>query len=334
MRRREKESAMKNFVYALFVLMLSTACGKAPNTATGTETTRTGTTDSTATAFTKGQPEAASIKAHVDFIGLVCHIWNKQEAGVERAIVLRTPPSGPMHHKMVIGLPLQSKADVLKLKLPIDPDDKCPDGSTCSVLIDGLAFRFADRDGNPLGTPFSPNANFTNFVTHLRAVPHPDHPFDKKGDLIDAVFDAAPKANDPVVAGWFELAGGQGDAEPYLCKGKFEGEASEQDFVKVAKLTFTIPIGGKLQVFIANDTQWRDIAIPTSDFAITVDNDAAISTQTSHFGMYARLHKKKNPNEPDIHLPAVVVANIQTCAPKTNTIGVDAVPGCSDSGWP
>jgi hypothetical protein len=110
--------------------------------------------------------EEPARNVHVDFVGLVCHVWNKQEAGVERAIVLRTPPGGPLHHYMTIVLPPESKPDVVQLRLPIDPVAKCPNGSFCTVVIDGLAFRFADRNGNPLSAAVSPNASFPNFVTH------------------------------------------------------------------------------------------------------------------------------------------------------------------------
>ncbi|MGA8807975.1 MAG: hypothetical protein WB973_08860 [Thermoanaerobaculia bacterium] len=326
---------MKKVVYVLSVLiLLSTGCKNKPPESTETDATKPTTPDSVATDSVRTDRGSTTVKAKVDFVGLVCHIWDKREAGVERAIVLRTPTSGPLHHKMTIGLPPESKADVVKLKLPIDPVGKCPDGSTCSVLMDGVAFQFVDADGKPLGAAFVPNQNFKDFVTHLSAVPHAANPFEKKENLIDAVFDTVPQKNDPVVAGWFALAGGNGDASKFFCKGKFEGDSEEHDFVDHATVTFTIPKGGRLQAFLGGDTQWRDIAIPASDFDITVDNDAATHLFASHFGEYARLHKKKDSAEPELHLPTVVIANTQICTDTTTTIGVDAVPGCSNSSWP
>jgi hypothetical protein len=326
---------MKKVVYVLSVMiLLSTGCKNKPSESTQTGTTQPATPDSVATDSVRTDRDSAAVTARVSFVGLVCHIWEKREAGVERAIVLRTPPNGSLHHSMTIGLPPESKADVVKLKLSIDPVGKCPDGSTCSVLMDGVAFQFVDADGKPLAPPFAPDANFTNFVTHLKAVPHPAHPFEKKENLIDAVFDATPRKNDPVVAGWFALAGGKGDASNFPCKGKFEGDAEERDFVDHAFVTFTIPKGGRLQAFLAGDTQWRDIAIPASDFDIVVNNDVATGSRASHFGEYARLHKKKASAEPELHLPEVVIANTQACFDTTTTSGLGTVPGCSNSAWP
>jgi hypothetical protein len=330
---------MKKLAYVLSILvLLSTACKnqeESPSTDISATSTDTATTIATDTAATRqGRGRTVQVK----FVGLVCHLWSKPDAGVERAIVLRTPPSGPLHHKLTIALPPESRADIVKLKLPIDPVAKCPNGSTCTVLIDGLAFRFADRNGNPLNAAFSPNANFTNFVTHLRDVPHTSKPFDKKEDLIDAVFDLEPTANEKDVAGWFELTGGEGDAQSYADKGHFEGDPTERDFVEVAKVTYAVAEDGKLQVFIAGDTQWRDIAIPAGNFAISVDNDAATPMCMSHFDTYARLHKKKTATEPDIELPNVIVPNPVNCSgtstDTTSTMGVDSVPGCSNSAWP
>jgi hypothetical protein len=105
--------------------------------------------------------------------------------------------------------------------------------------------------------------------------------------------------------------------------------------VKIAKITYVLPQDGKLQVFIAGDTQWRDIAIPASNFGITVDNDAATPMSVSHFDTYARLHKKKTANEAGIDLPDVLVSDPETCDAATTTAGVgDSVSGCSNSGWP
>lgn len=330
---------MNKLAYVLSILvLLSTACKnqeKSTTTdipATSIDTATTNTTDTTATRQTHGRT------VRVDFVGLVCHLWSKPDAGVERAIVLRTPPSGPLHHKMIIALRPESRADVVKLKLPIDPVAKCPNGSTCTVLIDGLAFRFADGKGNPLSGAFSPNANFKNFVTHLRDVPLASRPFARKEDLIDAIFDTEPRANEKDVAGWFELTGGKGDAQSYACKGHFEGDSTEQDFVEVAKVTYAVPEDGKLQVFIAGDKQWRDIGIPAGNFTISVDNDAATPMTVSHFDTYARLHKKKIATEPDIDLPNVIVPNPPSCngpgTGTTTTTGSDSVPGCSNSAWP
>jgi hypothetical protein len=323
---------MKKFVYALSVLaLLSTACSKQPTEIAATDSTHTATTDSSVRDTSGIQRETTGLTVKVSFVGLVCHIWDKREAGVERAIVLRTPVSGSMHHNRTIGLPPESKPDVVRLNLPIE---NCPDRSTCTVRVDGLAFRFVDVNGTPPSARFSPNANFTNFVTHLKDVPHAAHPFENKSNLIDAVFDPTPKSNDPVVAGWFELAGGRGDADKFLCQGKFEGEQGGHDFVQIARVTFALPTGAKLQVFKAGDSQWRDIAIPSSSFEMTLDNDAATPMHVSHFEMYAKLHKKMHPQDPDIVLPRVVLADNNTCLPRTSTAGEDAVPGCSNSSWP
>lgn len=315
---------MKKLMYALcVVVLLSIACKKNETETTDTSSTSTNT-DTTATT-----EDARAISVDVKFVGLVCQVWDKSQAGVERAIVLRTPRSGEMQHNMNIGLPRESKADVDKLELPINPIGQCPTDSTCNVLMDGLALRFVDSAGDPLASAFEPNNNFKNFVTHLSTVPHKDKPFEKKSSLVDAVFSPTPKANDPVVAGWFELAGGKGDAEAFACKGKFKNDASDQDFVKVAKVTFALPEGAKLQVFKAGDTQWRNITIPTSRFAITVDNDATMSMNVSHFHEYARLNRNS------VVLPEVEIADTQDClGDTTTTIRRDGVPGCSNSAWP
>jgi hypothetical protein len=316
---------MKKLMYTLcVVVLLSTACKK-----NETETTDTSNTTTNTDTTTTPTEDAHAISVDVEYVGLVCQVWDKSQAGVERAIVLRTPRGGPRQHNMNIGLPRVSKADVDKLGLPINPIGECPAGSTCNVLMDGLAFRFVDSAGNPLASAFEPNDNFKNFVTHLSTVPHKDKPFEKKSSLVDAVFSPTPKANDPVVAGWFELTGGKGDAEPFACKGKFKNDANDQDFVKVAKVTFTLPEGAKLQVFKAGDTQWRNITIPTSRFAITVDNDATDPMNVSHFHEYARL------NRSSVVLPEVEIADTQDClGDTTTTIGIDGVPGCSNSAWP
>lgn len=237
-----------------------------------------------------------------------------------------------MHHEMTIILPSESRSDVVKLNLATGIDH-CLEGSTCSVLIDALAFRLADSGGNPLSSAFSPNANLKNFVTYVRDVPHQGHPFATKANLIDAVFDTAPKASrwSRAVSSW---PAGTQITEPYGCKGKVEGQSLEQDFVKFAHVTFVIPASGKLQVFKANDTKWRDIAIAGFNFAISVTNDADPKNHDSHFDMYAALYKKKTPNEPALHLPNEVVQDLQTCAPVTSTAAFDTVPGCSTSAWP
>lgn len=306
---------MKRLLYVVPVLvLLSTGCKKEE------ALTDTAATDASLTANERRGPRTVT----VEFDGLVCHVWDKQTARLdrERAIVVRTPQDHghEKKHAMTITLPKEAKDDLASHNIPA----KC--GAVCDVPIDALAFRLADLDGEPLTTEFERSDNFKDFVPRLTEIPMEGNPFTTSTDsVIPQVISDHPQS-DSTVAGWFDLAGGKGDATKYVCNGNYEGHG-ERPFVRMVTVTFNMSGSAKLQVLKAGETDWtkRSIRLPDRDLIIQVKNDAVPPVKKSHFDMYAGLARK------DADLTDIKTKTPDDCVPVG---GRDGVPGCSNSAWP
>lgn len=252
---------------------------------------------------------AASAEVHVSFEGMVVHVVG---GGVTRAVVPRFDG-----HQMTITLPASAKRDVERIFAPLE----C--SAVCDVPIDGLAFRIADASGKPLARVFERTNGFRDNVTNLSAVPSADRPFEKKEDLHPDIFASMPVV-DSVVAGYFELAGGVGTAEPFRCGARFEGSAANTAFP--AKVNVDFPSGAMLQVLRAGSSEWQDLAIDGPRVEIAVRNDVP-DPDPSHFDMYAMLSVKRKDGR-TIDLPRVQMDGSPCIAPA------GGIPGCSNSAWP
>jgi hypothetical protein len=251
---------------------------------------------------------AAWAEVHVSFEGMIVHVVG---GGVTRAVVPRFDG-----HQMTITLPASAKRDVERIF-----QVEC--SAVCDVPIDGLAFRIADASGKPLKRAFERTDGFRDNVTSLSAVPSPDKPFEKKEDLHADIFASVPVANS-VVAGYFELAGGIGTAEPFRCAARFEGAATDTAFP--AKVNVDFPNGATLQVLRAGSREWQNIALDGPRVEIAVRNDIP-DPDPSHFDMYALLSVKRK-NGRLIDLPHVTM-NGSPCI-----VAAFGIPGCTNSSWP
>ncbi|MEO8378870.1 MAG: hypothetical protein ABI779_04320 [Acidobacteriota bacterium] len=247
----------------------------------------------------------------VAFEGLIVHVLG---GGITRAIVPRMPG-----HQMTITLPPSAKTDVERIFAPL----KCP--TVCDVPIDGLAFRIADAQGQPVTAPFTANNDFQSIVTHLSEVPSPDQPFATTDDLIPEIFADHPYT-DSLIAGYFELAGGTASTEAFGCGARFDGNSGYVAFPSKVNVLYTVPNGAMLQVLKAGSDQWEDIVLNGRMVTIGVKNDLPDSNM-SHFDMYAVLSKKR-VNGGFVDLPEIHTDGRRCISPA------GGLPGCSQSQWP
>jgi hypothetical protein len=316
---------MKCIHFALALLcLLPFACkrGETPVTSdTATTTLVTTSTEPETARFTEKTSfetltatRSVATGLRVQFRGVVTHVLAE---GVERAVVPRVPG-----HARKIFFPGSMKTD-------IERTFGVTCSSICEVPFDGFALQIVDASG-AVGAAFDSSPKFKSIVTHLKAVPTTEKPFDAKADLNDDVFAADPKKGS-VVAGYFELAGGKGDAAAWSCPAHFVGEMTYYDWPSAVNVDFKLAAGSKLQVKMAvasGSATWTDVATLTGTPTFIVDNDLPTS-KVSHFDSYALLSKKtaagtSNP----VNLPDVVTDGTQ-CIPSFGD-----VPGCSNSQWP
>ena len=290
-----------------------------PSTDTVTDTADT-VTDTATEVFTERTSfevltaaRSVAPDLRVEFHGVVAHVL---AGGVTRAIIPRVPG-----HSMKIIFPG-------KMKTEIQSAFGVTCSSTCEVPFNEFALQIVDSSG-ATGAAFNPSPNFKSIVTHLKAVPSAEKPFDTKADLVDDIFKDPQKGS--VVAGFFELAGGDGDAAAWSCGAHFVGETPFYDFPSGVNVDFKLSTGSKLQVMkaVASGTPtWTDVATLTGPLTFIVDNDLPSSTG-SHFNAFALLSKKKvAATGKPVDLPDVMTDGT-TCIP-----GAGDVPGCSNSQWP
>ncbi len=310
---------------AITICLLLVACKKeGPASLTNTETTATSTATATPTAMdtattTTGTVESqaklvAATNLNVFFTGMVTFVLSN---GAQRAVL---PRIGGHHLQIVFpfSMKTQVEATFKGVKCVVD----------CPVPFDGRAFRVVDASGNPLPGGFNPSSTFASTVTHLQSVPLPaslKDTFDVKNIEPD-VFKDPQKGS--FIAGFFELAGGTGDAQPFTCTAHFQGQAGSHSFPMYVIVNFKLPAGAKLQVFEAGSTGWADLVTLTTltgPVKVTVDNN--MPGPVSHFDDYALLSTKRIGGKP-VDLPDVI-PDTTNCIP-----GHGDVPGCSDSQWP
>lgn len=254
---------------------------------------------------------AASSTVLVAFEGMIVHVLG---GGVSRAVVPRL--SG---HQRTMTLPPSARKDVERIFAPL----RCP--TVCDVPIDGVAFRIAGTDGQPLSGPFTPSQEFTSIVTKLSEVPSPEQPFATKEDLVPEVFADSPVANN-IVAGFFELAGGAGTTEAFACGARFAGQSVFKPFPSTVEVLYTLPDGVVLQVRKAGSAQWESISLEGPLVKIAVRNDIPDSNM-SHFDMYAMLSTKRS-NGGFVDLPEIDTDGSRCISPA------GGIPGCANSVWP
>lgn len=285
------------------------------STVTGTIVSGTAAPGTPPTAF-----RLTTTPVTVVFEGMVAHVLG---GGVTRAIIPRVTG-----HPRTLIMPVSVKTD-------FEAAFGTTCGGSCSAVIDGHAFRVVDMAGNPSSSAFMPSFTFTRAVTKLSAVPSAEAPFASAADLVPDISEPGPKPAS-VVAGFFELIGGKGNAVAFSCGAKFQGQAVFDFFAKSVEVRFDMPAGGaKLQVLKpAHNGDWTRAAtinLPAAGITITVDNDLKNSLM-SHFDNYAMLSIKTSSGGGMVNLPDVVVD--PSTEPFCDFGGLGGRPGCSNSQFP
>lgn len=281
--------------FSVLCLLMVSCRNETPTNQTNTTTTTNTTT------------ETPSLT--VEFSGIVVFALSN---GVQRAAVLRVP-----HHPLQIAFPIEMKPELERVFNRLKCDKKC------FVPLDGRAFRIVDANDNPPTAGFKSTRRFSSIVTHLRDLPYVGDAFNNEN--MDADLFCEPKKG-KFVAGFFELAGGDGDVTPFNCTAHYGGDKkTSRPFPKVVTVRFDLSPGAKLQVKEAG-MGWVNLVTLTKFAKPTLIVDNNLKDTMSHFGGYAFLSKKNR-----VKVPTIELDDPNCKEPKSDR---GDVPGCSDTQWP